>query len=153
MNTMATVEIEQLIKNNMIHRFTNELTDCTDEKRRSDLDSVLKSLKPETKAPVPIMSAHDKLTQVFGNVDRELYKQPWPRLRPAYKKTKVSEFININHNDLPNKQQLLDQLNKMVDDNQLSTKRTVEYDPKSAKIVKIPILEVNGDKWTIKVKK
>lgn len=137
--------INKLITSNYIYRFRKELDHIQEleSSNSSDQDKQELLLRKELLNQL-ISQYYAQPKQVtnketlFDTIDKQIYSQPWKRLLEPYKDNRVKLFIEENHKDHPDKDQLFD-----VIKSKYKSLKTVIYDTKDAKIISI-----NGLKYT-----
>ena len=144
-------EMQELIKNNKIFRFGLELTNTHDEDRIKQIQNIIAFLeKKEDKK----MDTQDKITKMFNDLDIQLYKQPWNKLKEHYKETKIKEYVNEKYKDHEEKDLILALLLEKLEEGSLKTIKSVTYDQKTAKITDIKDFTVDEDgKYSFSSKK
>lgn len=144
--------IENIRKKNESDRFADEQfyleTLCTpDDTDGAIVDRIeqLKTIRHEMNKKNTV-----KNVSMFDQLDKVAYKRPWHRLNSVYKTHKLREYYADKDMD-----DILNKLIKLVENKKLNTKKAVEYDPNTEKILSVPAVKYNKKKkiYEIKVKK
>jgi len=135
--------IEDIIKENKIHRFALELQDTTDETRKSDIRVILHMLQGNVDNNNE-QKTQSKLEDLYKKQDECTLRRKWSRLQTNQKLEKMKEYVNTNIKDTVNKQSVILQLTELINDNRL-THKYVDYDVPNSVILTISILKQNTD--------
>lgn len=142
-------EIEYLIKDNKTYRFASELSHTQNNDRKEQLRTIVSSLQVK---PV-IDTTKDKISKMFNDVDKEIFKQPWAKLRNNHKEVKIKEYIEEHYNNSVNKKQLLELLTDALAAGHYKTNKHVDYNQKTSKITNIKnIIENPDDTYQLEIK-
>lgn len=132
-------------------RFENELSvlykeEPKDELRIQQIEGIIDMLKPELK--------EKKKDTFFKEIDKLVFKKLWNRLQPFHRLIKITEYLEENYSDKPYYESLYKEFKLLIESNKLTTKKFVEYDSNSEKILSLPCLTINTttNKFTIKSK-
>lgn len=160
------IDIQNISYTLTLERYQNELnslvkqpeSNSSDDKSNSDkereIDERIKLLEQIIEK---IKENHNKTKKKklnFDEVNANIYKKEWHRLSTFHRKEKVKQYINKQYNDLDDKtkKKLLETLTKMVDNKQLSTKKSVNYNKDDEIILDILVLEVDIENNSFSVK-
>lgn len=129
--------IDQLIKNNIIYRFTNEYNSSininninnNDEDRKIDIEYILNKL------------SNNEIKNCITEINK--YKQIWNKLNIDQKQFKIEEFIK-NNEKIINKKKILNYLIENISTNKL----LFIYDSENCRITNIT--KINGDEVDFK---
>lgn len=134
--TMTTAfEIESLIKDNKRFRFELELSQTSNVDRKTQITNILKTLNEKIEEPV-----NDKHKKMFDALEKEIYKQPWNKLKSFHRDVKIKEFVEKTYTDNPKKPQILELLLEALGNGELNTMKKVSYDTTNSQITKITVL-------------
>jgi len=105
-----------------------------------------KSDKPEKEK---ITNARKKLNNIFNNVDKYIFQQPWKKLSEHHKTIKLKEFVedrylNKTNEENQEKKDLEEKLINALKKNKLPDKYIV-YDQIQSKIIEIKILQKDSE--------
>jgi hypothetical protein len=81
--------IEDIIKECNIHRFSSELQKTKDEERKISLREILQTFEKE----IPQVCTKTKLDIICDNIEKHKYNKSWGKLNVACKKNRLKEFI------------------------------------------------------------
>ena len=133
-------QIDEIVKENMIHRFASELQNTESDDRKKKLREILKLLQRQ-----PEQNARDKINEMCDEVDVELLKRNWTKLTLLQKQDRIKTFVR-SLKDNADKPSIESKLLEMLADGQLKSK-LVDYDNADGKIlsIKIPNLIPSDD--------
>lgn len=146
-----TNEINDIIKNNIIYRFENELVDTVDNNKKNIINNILSILQNKTDKIEK--NTKTKLDNIFLDLDKKIYSQPWNKIQQNYKENKLIEYIDENYNDNPNKLLIKEFLLNLLETGKLKTIKDIEYDQKEAKIKCIHRMTLDKDNKPVIQKK
>jgi hypothetical protein len=136
-----------LITDNMRFRFQLELSQTTDQARKDMITNILKTYdvqEIQTEQP-------NKVQKMFENLDREIFKQPWSKLKLHQREVKLREYVNDKYKDNPDKEEVMTLLVSANASKHLHS-ADVAYDRELSKITDIPRVVRNADnKYELKV--
>ena len=130
MNVTTNVNnIEKMIRDNHVYRFTTELENTYDSERKILIEKILNKLKGEkNKEPI-----NNKLNDYFDKITNNCYKKQWSKLQDFHKKEKIIEYIQNQQISEKEKNKLKKTLIFKLENSDLPTKY-VDYDSKECKI-------------------
>lgn len=130
-------KIEELIKENMIHRFASELQNTEKEERKKEIREILYQLqRKNTNNP---KDAREKLNEIYNDIDQETLKRKWGRLTIMQKKDRIKSFLIQTITDEEERDNMEKKIYQMLDDGKLKPKFVV-YDHSAGKITEINIV-------------
>jgi hypothetical protein len=124
------------------------LTKNKNNKFNKYLDDVINDSDDEITSTQSI-STSNNITILSETVEDYYYKKQWNKLNIIHKKIKIKEFINNLMIQKEEKKKLINNLMKLVNDKKLIKKNDIEYDVINGKIISIPILKCNNNKYYI----
>lgn len=128
-------QIDQLVRENMIHRFASELQNTTGEERKEQIREILRITQRSEKDP---MEAKNKLLKIYSNIDTELLKRKWTKLSDLQKKDRLREYAKRTIVDEKKRKKVENKIIKMLNDKTLKQKQ-VNYDNVIGQIKSIDI--------------
>ena len=138
MNNLSDLDIDLIIKNNKSFRFTNELQNTSDIKRKNDINQILDYLNGVKKTED---DAKTLLDEVYKGFEDYSMKKKWARLQPIQKITKIKEYICENVKDKKECKKIEDFAIELINNGKLKTAKDVVYDQITAKITEINVLK------------
>jgi hypothetical protein len=81
----------------------------------------------------------DSDKSILNEVDNLIFQKYWHKLKPFHQKIKLKEFINKSK--IKHKNEIINKLNKAIDEKILTKKGSVNYDPFTYNITSIPTLD------------
>jgi hypothetical protein len=151
MSTVAIEkEIEQLIKNNMKFRFDLELSKTSEEEkeRREQIVKIIANLDYKQEEP----KTSEKRQKMFDDIEKQIYKQPWHKMRDHHKEVKLSEFVNEVYKDHKEKDNIMKLIMKGLANGDLKNEKGVIYDSFESKIKEIVNLKENDGIFVLEKK-
>lgn len=136
--TSTDLPIDTIIKDNMRFRFQLELSQTQDQQRKDQINKILDKLYNTTQ----IETKPNKLQKMFEQLDIEIYKQPWSKLKLHQREVKLREYIEEKYNTEPNKQTILTTIIDANNNKQLSASDVV-YNTEQSKITELSRLQRN----------
>lgn len=138
---MSDTDIYQIIKDNKQFRFQLELSLTTDEERKKQLQTIINNLNQ-----VIVFDKDNNLgktmhQQLNNDIDKEVYSQPWNKLKECQKEVKIREYVDNTYSDHEKNDMLqtfLEELKKSKLKNTVKHNR-VDYDSTNSKIIKIEL--------------
>ena len=90
---------------------------------------------------------------IFQQNNEYMYKKPWNKLSEVHKIIKIKEYVKnqLGIIDKKYETELIKQLTKYIKNKILSKKKSVNYDMYKAKIISIPSLKYDGNKYIIDI--
>jgi predicted RND superfamily exporter protein len=153
-------EIENLIKDNISYRFKLEKNDpnIQDPKRLEILEKIINNLevKNEIKKDKDIkeetediknkdIKPKNKIENMFDNIEKEIYKQTWNRIKPYYREKKIIEYIEDTYKKYTEKdmENIKNFIKEKINEGFFKTQKSVNYDNKLGKIIAINDLDIS----------
>lgn len=134
--------IDCIIKENKITRFATELQNTQNEERKTELKDILALLEGHH-LKSDAGTARDKLNNIYQKIDENSLKKKWNRLQLIQKIDRTKEFLKSLIKDETNRNQIQDELIKMLNDGELKTMKYVKYDHDEKQITSIEVLTVD----------
>jgi hypothetical protein len=131
---MTDLDIDYIVKNNKIYRFTLELQNTKDPKRKSDLNAIIDYLNGIKKTEDDAKTLLDEMYKDLADCSM---KKKWARLQPIQKITKIKEYLLETIKDKKEYKKIEDIAIKMINDGKLKTAKEVNYDITTSKILEI----------------
>ena len=141
-------QIDELVKENMIHRFASELQNTTGEERNKEIREILQILQRVKNTENDLKGARDKLKKIYDNIDNEALKRKWNRLTALQKQNRIKDFLKTTIKDEKTRGITEKKFISMLEEGKLKQK-FVEYDRSTGKISSINI--VGDEKKKVKV--
>lgn len=144
--------MEDIIKNNKIYRFTNEMENTQDTNRIEIIKAIIDNLK-NTHKKTNIERFHDMLLKC----DKVISKKPFHRLPIFQKKVIIKEYLEnyIKNNNLNS-----DKIDKLVDDvldllknKKINSKNLIFNDDNNQKLDNITKVKITSSKVEVIVSK
>ncbi len=135
-------ELEYWNVNGSINVFTNKDFDIG--ARKMTLESLIDTA---TKEMNPVQTQKDN---IFKEFDKYTYKKQWNRLLSFHKIQKIKEYMDANIENEKMRTEIIETMTNLVSEGKINTKKYVIYDRSAEKIISVPCLVLNGDKFVIK---
>lgn len=129
--------IDEIIKENKIHRFACELQYTTDTDRRNIINEIIRFSQIETQET---LDPRTKLDNITSNIDSKSMKQSWGKLDVYYKINRMETYLNKTIEDKTNRKKLLKQLTEMLENGKLKTSKEIDYNKELGEIVSISFI-------------
>jgi len=163
---MSKSDFDNIRTLHKIKRFENELAYLSGEdakkidpliiqERTQNINIILSKLKSES---VPLnndvnkINTNEQLNDLYKDIEKYIYRKPWNKLQPFHRITKIKEYVDKNMEDLTFRNQILEELIKLVQDKKLASNNQVKYDPNKEEIEHIPALHIDYEDKTFKIK-
>jgi hypothetical protein len=141
-------DLESIIKDNQQFRFQLELSKTHITDRKTTITNILNSMNKSTNITSKTKSSRDMFIE---NIDKQIYSQPWHKLKDIHKEKKVIEFLDKKY---PNNSKLKELVLKELEKGQFNTTKHVKYDSKKMVIDDIMCIKEGIDKnYSINLKK
>ena len=131
-------QIDELVKENMIHRFASELQNTTGEERKKEIREILQILQRTKNIENDLKGARDKLKKIYDNIDNEALKRKWNRLTALQKQNRIKDFLKTTIKDEKTREITEKKIISMLEEGKLKQK-FVEYDHLMGKISSVNI--------------
>lgn len=125
-------QIDDIIRENKIHRFALELQQTQDSRRKMLIKEILQIL--EGKSNFSTNGARDKLNKIYERFDNNALKKRWVRLTNTQKENRIKEYITRTNKEPSLENNILDNMKNNSLKNSL-----VDYDSKECIINNIDI--------------
>ena len=132
-------QIDELVRDNKIHRFAYELENTTDDSRKTSIMSILKLLQG-TKEEEKDALAKSKRTKLYDDIDIFSLKRKWNKLSTIQKQNRLKDYCTTTINDQKIRSETEKKLFDMLENATLKPKFIV-YDVNEGKITSITIEE------------
>jgi len=129
-------QIDELIRENKIHRFAYEFEHTENEERKNDIRKILNLLQG-TKEQEREEVAKNKLSKIYDNIDKFSLKRKWSKLSISQKQDRIKEYLELSIKDEKVRQGVKDKLFTMLDGGKLKNSKLVDYDVENGKIKSI----------------
>jgi len=104
--------------------------------------------KNQSKEQYIFLKNKDELNK---ELDKYTFRKQWNKLLSVHKKVKIVEFLS-KYEDHDFYDNMIEKINKLIDENRFNTKKCVVYDPNTERILSIPVLIVDIEKRNFTLK-
>lgn len=139
---MIKSHVETLIEHNKRKELDYRLDELNEKLVEHTHNTIIKENKEE-----------ENNKNIFQQNNEYMYKKPWNKLSEVHKIIKIKEYVTnqLGIIDKKYENELIKKLTKYIKDKILSKKKSVNYDMYKAKIISIPSLKYNGNKYIIDI--
>jgi hypothetical protein len=120
-------EIDNIIKENKLFRFTTEYAHTINPDRKNILEHIIRAFDTSN----TISCTKNKLEQIYNKIDENCLKKKWGRLTDEQKKDRLKLYYNDD-------QDKYNMIVKLLEEKKLK-QSCVEYDTISSKIISIKL--------------
>jgi hypothetical protein len=133
MESMSTnTIIENMIRDNKIHRFSSELQSTNDEAKKILLREILKRLTNNNENEKSV-KARNELSKMRDKFNENQMKKKWFRLSKEQKEEQIIKYLNETIEDDKKRDEEFEKLKKMLENDELENKFVI-YNEKEGKI-------------------
>ena len=135
------MEIENIIDNLELFYYNNIKDKIELEEVNEKISDKIKSIKNTI--------SESETDNIY--TDEYVYKKEWNKLNKIHKTIKLKEFINNLEINTIVKDNLIKEIIKLVKENKLTQKKTVNYDSNKGLVQSIPSLKFINNKYKLKL--
>lgn len=108
--------------------------------RKGDLEEIIGSINDKKKS---------SMEEMYIEIEKYIYKKPWGRLSQYHKMEKIKEYMEEHEKDPVRRKKIVKEMEEYIYSKRLGSKKSVVYDPKIERIIKIPALKYGDDGYMI----
>jgi hypothetical protein len=142
--SLPEIDLDEIVKNNKVFRFTSELQHTSDSNRQKELKSIIKLLDG---IKTTEDDAQSLLNEMCTDLTTQSMKKKWGKLCPIQKITKIKEYLSENISNKSARDKIQNLAIDLINKGKLKTAKDVVYDDKNYKIVHINCLKKEIDKF------
>lgn len=144
-------ELNYLSENPNLNIFSN-FQDINLENRKRVLQEILSSINKSTN--INSLDINKKRQELNSEMGRYTYRKQWNKLSSYHKIIKIKEYIKSKLSCEDSNPFYIEIINKLIqytEDGKLSSKKNIVYDPNTATILDLPIIQIDIEKKTYKL--
>lgn len=132
----TSIDIENILKENQIYRFSCELQYSHDDERKEKIRKILRSYQNEVLDKEKLLRARSGLDKFRDEIVKNQYKKKWHRLTKEQKKDKLDEYYYNMYDKTDEKKEIYELL-----ENDKLKNSNVNYSESEGKINEIILVK------------
>lgn len=128
--------IDEIIKDNKLHRFASELQYTDDQTRKAQINEILVFLQGVS--AIKTQSPQSKRNKMFSDYHNKAILQSWNKLKKSQRNERMKCYLTELVKDEDNRNDIIKQVCELIDEGKLKGTKEVIYNKEKGEIISVP---------------